>query len=119
VEVQRERDDWQVACDAADLDGEEMLECRVGDRDILLVRMEDHVVACPAICPHMEERLAFGFVEGNVLTCSKHLWQWDLRSGAPIGLAEQPLGVAPVRIEEGRVFVDIAALACEGPDSCN
>lgn len=118
MEMQEQQQDWQAACDAADLEGEEMLECRAGTREILLVRVEDRVVACPAICPHMEERLAHGFAEGNVLTCSKHLWQWDLDTGAPIGLAEQPLTVAPVRIEGGKVFVDVAAFGCDGAGSC-
>lgn len=109
---------WQAACDAAKLEGEEMLECRVGNREILLVRVDDRVIACPAICPHMEERLAHGFADGNVLTCSKHLWQWDLQTGAPIGLAERPLPVAPVRIEDGKVFVDMAAFECDGTQTC-
>lgn len=113
METNGRQQDWRVACDAADLDGEEMLECSAGDREILLVRVEDRIVACPAICPHMEERLAHGFSDGNVLTCTKHLWQWDLNTGAPVGLAEQPLAVAPVRIEGGKVFVDVAALHCE------
>jgi toluene monooxygenase system ferredoxin subunit len=26
-----------------------------------------------------------------MLTCTKHLWQWDLRSGDMVGMAEKPL----------------------------
>lgn len=111
--VRKGQPEWHIACDAAELDGEEMLECRVDDREILLVRVEDRVVACPALCPHMEERLANGFADGSVFTCTKHLWQWDLNTGEPIGLAEKPLAIAPVRIEDGAVLVDIAALHCK------
>jgi len=112
----QQNETWQPACDAADFEGEEMMECRVGKRDILLVRLADRIVACPAICPHMEERLAFGFADGNVLTCSRHLWQWDLHTGEPLGPAEKPLPVAPVRIERGKILVDTRPLACEGGD---
>lgn len=110
MEVRNTEEDWQVACDAADFEGEELLECSAGGRDILLVRTETGIVACPAMCPHMEERLAHGIVDGNVLTCSKHLWQWDLCTGDPIGLAEQPISVAPVRTEDGKFVVNLALL---------
>jgi toluene monooxygenase system ferredoxin subunit len=109
---------WEVACDTADFDGEEMLECRVGQREILLVRAGDRIVACPTMCPHMEERLAYGFADGMVLTCSKHLWQWDLSTGDPMGPAEKRLAVAPVRIENGKIFVNTAPLACGGDRAC-
>lgn len=108
----QQNEQWEAACDAADFDGEEMMECRAGERDVLLVRLGDRVVACPALCPHLEERLAFGFADGNVLTCSKHLWQWDLSTGAPLGPAEKRLPVAPVRIENGKILVDTGPLAC-------
>lgn len=108
----QQNEQWEAACDAADFDGEEMMECRAGERDVLLVRLGDRIVACPAICPHLEERLAFGFADGNVLTCSKHLWQWDLETGDPLGVAEKRLPVAPVRIENGKIFVDTGPLAC-------
>ncbi|MCC2677011.1 MAG: hypothetical protein K0Q43_4397 [Ramlibacter sp.] len=108
----QQAEQWEAACDAADFNGEEMLECRVGEREILLVRAGDRIVACPTMCPHMEERLAYGFTDGMVLTCSKHLWQWDLTTGDPMGPAEKRLAVAPVRIENGRIFVNTAPLAC-------
>lgn len=108
---------WEAACDSAEFDGEEMLECRVGEREILLVRAGDRIFACPAICPHMEERLAFGFTDGMVLTCSKHLWQWDLTTGDPMGLAEKRLAVAPVRMEKGKILVNTAPFTSgEHPD---
>lgn len=101
---------WQVACDAADMDDEDLLECKINGSEVLLVRTEGQIVACPAFCPHMEERLSEGFCDGKVLTCSKHLWQWDLETGAAVGLAEKPLSLAPVRIENGKVYVDMALL---------
>ncbi|OOG53211.1 Rieske 2Fe-2S domain-containing protein [Polaromonas sp. C04] len=108
----QQNEQWEAACDAADFDGEEMMECRAGERDVLLVRLGDRIVACPALCPHLDERLAFGFADGNVLTCSKHLWQWDLETGDPLGIAEKRLAVAPVRIENGKILVDTGPLAC-------
>jgi toluene monooxygenase system ferredoxin subunit len=42
-----------------------------------------------AICPHQEVALCEGLFDGTVLTCHQHLWQWDIRSGAPMGIAER------------------------------
>ncbi len=110
--MKQQLEKWEAACDVADFDDEEMLECRAGERQVLLVRLGDRIVACPAMCPHLEERLAFGFTDGNVLTCSKHLWQWDLNTGDPLGPAEKRLPVAAVRIEGGKILVDTASLTC-------
>jgi toluene monooxygenase system ferredoxin subunit len=97
---------WEFACDVNDMEDEDLLECRVNGIELLLVRSEGGIVACPVYCPHMEERLVEGFCDGKVLTCAKHLWQWDLETGAAIGLAEKPLPVSPVRIEDDKVYVD-------------
>ena len=47
-----------------------------------------------------------GLFDGAVLTCHQHLWQWDIRSGAPMGLAEAPLEVYNVLIEGDAIYVD-------------
>lgn len=118
MEVRDAQEEWEVACNADDFEGEELLEARVDGREVLLVRTDEGIVACPAICPHMEERLAHGIVDGNVLTCSKHLWQWDLGTGDPIGLAEERLAVAPVREVDGKLLVNVAQLE-RGDRSCS
>ncbi len=102
--------DWQVACSIADMDDEELLEVEVDDQRILLVRTDDNLVACQAVCPHMDEPLALGFCDGKILTCSKHLWQWSLATGEAMGPAEEDITIAPVRVENNMIYVDIAAL---------
>lgn len=102
--------DWQAACSIADMDDEELLEVEVSDRRILLVRADDSLVACQAVCPHMDEPLALGFCDGKILTCSKHLWQWSLVTGEAMGPAEEDIAIAPVRIENDIVYVDMALL---------
>ncbi|WP_151446124.1 Rieske (2Fe-2S) protein [Lacisediminimonas profundi] len=102
--------EWCVACDAKDLEGEELLECTVDGVSVLLVQSEEKIFACEAICPHMDEPLAHGFCEGKMLTCSMHLWQWDLETGSPVGIASERLLVVPVRVEQGKIFVKMKDL---------
>ncbi len=49
-----------------------------------------------AQCPHQDVPLCEGLFDGATLTCHMHLWQWDVRSGAPLGLAEAPLERYPL-----------------------
>ena len=44
-----------------------------------------------ASCPHQDVPLCEGLFDGSTLTCHMHLWQWDVRTGSPLGLAEAPL----------------------------
>lgn len=58
-----------------------------------------------AICPHQEVPLCEGLFDGSVLTCHMHLWQWDVRTGAPLGLAEAPLQRYPLTVEDGALYL--------------
>lgn len=61
--------------------------------------------ACQAVCPHQDIALCEGLYDGSVLTCHMHLWQWDIRSGAPIGLAEAPLQLFDLSVEDGVIYL--------------
>ena len=37
------------------------------------------------------------------MTCTKHLWAWDLRDLSPTGEAEKPLQQYESRVEDGHV----------------
>ena len=53
------------------------------------------------MCPHMEEPLdESGILNSGFLTCSKHLWQWDLNNGASMGPAEVDLLMYETKVEE-------------------
>ena len=69
-----------------------ILECEAGKgRKVCVARCGEEFFAFQAACPHQELPLCDGVMEGHVLTCLGHLWQWNARTGEPEGLAEQPL----------------------------
>jgi len=76
-----------------------------GGENVLIANFSERYYAYGGNCPHQGTCLAEGFYDGAVLTCSKHLWQWDITSGKPIGLAEAPLEGYQVEIEDGEIFV--------------
>ena len=50
-----------------------------------------------------------GMCAGSVLTCSKHLYQWDMRTGEAAGPAENDLTLLryDVKVEGGDVYARI------------
>ena len=58
-----------------------------------------------AICPHQDVPLCEGLYDGTVLTCHMHLWQWDIRSGAPLGIAEAPLESYALSVENDAIYL--------------
>ncbi len=76
-----------------------------GGLKMLVANSGAEYFAVQAICPHQEVNLCDGFYDGAVLTCAQHLWQWDIRTGAPMGLAEAPLERYDVMIEGGALYV--------------
>jgi toluene monooxygenase system ferredoxin subunit len=79
-------------------------EAEVGLK-VLVANSADAYYAYQAMCPHMEVALEEGFYDGAVITCHQHLWQWDVRTGAPLGLAEAALQRYEVTEEDGALYV--------------
>ncbi|MFO7902765.1 MAG: cyclic nucleotide-binding domain-containing protein [Pirellulaceae bacterium] len=93
-------------CRTEDIPSNGLKECQSDDGTaVLVINSGDEFYACNAICPHQEVPLCEGMFDGKVLTCHMHLWQWDITTGAPIGLAEAPLEMFDVSVEEGWVCI--------------
>ncbi len=58
---------------------------------VLVANVGDDFYGYQGMCPHQDVCLDEGFFDGATLTCHQHLWQWDITTGAAIGLAEAPL----------------------------
>ncbi|HEX5463499.1 MAG TPA: Rieske 2Fe-2S domain-containing protein [Burkholderiales bacterium] len=112
----------RFACLRSEVPADGLKECEIeGDLKVLLANSGDEYFAYQAICPHQDTPLCEGLYDGSVLTCHLHLWQWDIRNGAPIGLAEAPLQRYPVELEDDSIFVidptalDVAELFTDLP----
>lgn len=97
---------WKRACSVDELDANALREVEVDDIPIVIVSLGDEFRAIPPNCPHMEEPLAqSGMCADGVLTCTKHLWQWDVRTGEERGDAEKPLLMYETKVEDGDLYV--------------
>jgi len=56
----------------------------------------------------MEEPLCdSGVLFDGMLTCTKHLWQWDLGTGQRIGIAERELLFYDVKLDGDDIYAQV------------
>jgi naphthalene 1,2-dioxygenase system ferredoxin subunit len=78
--------------------------------DIALFKLADGVYAINNDCSHGNAKLCEGFMDGHLVECPFHQALFDVRDGAvTCGPASEPVKSWPVKIENGRVWVDLNA----------
>lgn len=98
---------WQRLCSLSDLNEGRLKKIDLAGVAIMVTLIDGAAVAFPPRCPHMSEPLEeSGVCNHGTLTCTKHVWQWDLRTGEPQGLAEQPLSLYPTECRDAEVWID-------------
>src|SRR6478736_3500853 len=96
---------WKRVCKVTDVPENTLKKFTVDNVTLLIANYGGGFRAIPPICPHMEEPLEeSGVIANCVLTCTKHLWAWDLRSLDLIGETEKPLKTYEVKQEDGRLL---------------
>jgi naphthalene 1,2-dioxygenase system ferredoxin subunit len=78
--------------------------------DLALFSIDGEVFATDNICSHGSARLCDGYVEGYEVECPFHQGRFDVRTGAATcGPATEPVKSWPVKIEAGRVYLQLSA----------
>jgi len=97
---------WTKVCSAADVAKGSMKKVTVAGISVMIANLGNCWRAFLPMCPHMAEPLAeSGVLENGMLTCTKHIWKWNLRTGEMAGTAEKPILNYDVKEEGGEIFV--------------
>ena len=81
---------------------------RVGGIEVGLFRVEGRVYAMENRCPHAGDPLSEGSLEGAIVVCRAHGWDFDVRTGfRPENPDGFPIPCFAVRVEAGEVLVDL------------
>jgi len=72
---------------------------------------EDQVFALDDRCPHKGGPLSEGIVHGTSVTCPLHAWVFDMATGQAQGADDGAVLTYSVRVQGGRVLLDLARLA--------
>lgn len=78
-----------------------------GGRIVALFHTQDGFHAMDGICPHAGGPLAQGRMNGCVVTCPWHGWQFDVTTGRHCLNAQLQHPSFPVTVENNDVFVDL------------
>jgi toluene monooxygenase system ferredoxin subunit len=95
-----------LVCRVADVPENTLKECEAeGGVKLVVANAGGEFVAFQAMCPHQDVPLCEGLFDGRTLTCHMHLWQWDVKTGAPQGIAEAPLQKYPLEVEGDSIYL--------------
>jgi len=98
---------WTRVCRSAEVPANGMKQFSVDGVDVLIVNAGDAFIAYQALCPHEAVALEQGIHDGSVLTCLEHLWQFDVRTGAPLGDAQVGLKGYRLKEERGELYIGL------------
>ena len=98
---------FQRVAALADLWVGDMMRCEIAGRPVLVIRLGDRVHAYADRCAHLGVALSEGRLDGDVLTCSAHHYQYDARTGRGVNPTGVCLRAYPAKIEDGAIFVDV------------
>jgi toluene monooxygenase system ferredoxin subunit len=100
--------EWIAVATLDDLWEGEMTDVQVGDKLILLVHLNGgDIRAYQGYCPHQKTALADGKLDGHILTCAAHLWQFNIFTGEGVNPKGRQLYRYQAKIQDGAIFVGI------------
>ncbi len=79
----------------------------VNGKEIALFNVDGAFHAIDNACSHQSGPLAEGELEGTVVTCPWHAWEFDVTSGKPATGEGEGVGCYPCRVEGGSVLVAV------------
>ena len=97
------------AIDLADLPPGKTALVTVDGMDVALFRRGGEVFAIGNACPHQGGSLCDGTVEGDIVICPLHGWEFDLRSGACMTVPGESVPRFTVTVEDGAVHLEEAS----------
>lgn len=74
---------------------------------LMVSKVEGAVHACSRVCLHRGADLSGGELQGSIVTCPLHFWQFDVKSGACVQVPQMALKTQAVKIENQEVHVEI------------
>jgi naphthalene 1,2-dioxygenase system ferredoxin subunit len=99
---------WTDASAIDDVPDDDVMGVEVAGRDIALYKVDGTVFATDNLCTHGHARLCDGFLEGHEIECPLHQGKFDVRDGSPTcAPVTEAVRSYPVRIEAGRVFLQL------------
>lgn len=92
-------------CPSAALPDGAMQQFDVEGFTVLACRVDGRVHALNGICPHRGAALGSGTLQGSVITCPWHDWEFDCTSGCGVTNPQSELELYSVTERDGQIWV--------------
>jgi nitrite reductase/ring-hydroxylating ferredoxin subunit len=100
---------WYAAVSAEAVGEGEVVGVTLANQSIAICRVGGALYALDNVCTHQFALLSDGFVEDGCLECPLHQGRFDVKTGQPMAPpVTAPVRTYPVKIEDGRVLVEVA-----------
>jgi len=96
---------WHDVAAVADLPGDRGVCLEYGEERLFARRDGEQVRVFSSRCPHQLTDIPARALNNDRLTCPKHGWTFDLRSGECVDKGDRPLHELEAKIENGRLWV--------------
>jgi len=78
-----------------------------GERRVALFNVRGIFHAVDGVCPHQGGPLGEGILDGDVVSCPWHFWQFDVVKGHAPDFPEASIPKFPVRIDGDDIYVEV------------
>jgi nitrite reductase/ring-hydroxylating ferredoxin subunit/alkylhydroperoxidase/carboxymuconolactone decarboxylase family protein YurZ len=95
---------WHEIMPLSDIPEAQPLRRDVGDRGVFIYRLKGEVHVYDSRCPHQATNIPHLALDGLRLTCPKHEWAFDIKTGECIEKGDRPLKRFDTKIENEKVF---------------
>jgi nitrite reductase (NADH) small subunit len=95
------------AAKKADIPAGKIYEFQVGGQALAIANVDGKFHAINSVCAHEGGPLGEGELEGTVVTCPWHAWQYDVTTGKVVQNAAVGVECYPVEVRGDDVFVDV------------
>ena len=100
---------WVAVAQATDLVPQSARVVRAGELELALIHTTAGFFALGNACPHTGGPLGEGLVQGNIVTCPLHGWQFDCTTGTCLTEKGQHQPRYAVKIDQEQVWVEVPA----------
>ncbi len=82
-------------------------EVLAADRMVALFNVEGEICALDGVCPHQGGPLGKGTLQGCIVTCPWHGWQFDVKTGAHQISSSLQHAAFPTKVDGDEIYVDL------------
>lgn len=98
---------WQKVAKVSDFDSQPAQRVKTDAVDVAVFKKDGTFHAIDNVCAHRGASLAEGYLDGSIVTCPWHAWQFDVVTGACQNVPGASQKVYPVKVSGDDVLVKL------------